>query len=414
MPPSPTRLILLADAITSPLTGIGRYAFEIARHMNAEYAADCLRMLGHFGWRSTQDVLAVGAQPTTPDDRQSLQTPSAASLTTNLRFARVRLRLAENSLVSAGYTRLRHILGSRTLEKLSGDWLVHSPNYFAPVSRHRTVVTVHDLSVLVHPEWHPSQRVRRVTAMLDHTVRAAHHIIVDADATRRELLAHYGLTENLVTSVPLGVDTAKWFPLADECAHGGSLPRLPESVAHLKQYVLCVATFEPRKNIVRLLAAYDGLPTAFKRQYPLVLAGAPGWQSDKIEDAIGRATRSGWLVVLGYLPDELLAAVYRRATVFVYPSLYEGFGLPILEAMASGVPVITSNISSMPEVAAGQALLADPFDEHDIRRCIERATTDEAWRDRARIGGLLVARGRPWDRCAALTRAVYRQVLSQH
>lgn len=406
-------IALLVDAVASPLTGIGRYASMLARHFYPQYSPDRLRFLGHVGWRSAAEVLAVG-NDTAQSSPLLVEEASLnrASFVTSDAFARARMRLSQNRIVTELYDAARKLRTSRALGALRGDWIVHGPNYFAPESRHAAVVTIHDLSVIVHPEWHPAERVRRVTEMLANTVSTARHLIVDSRATRDELIKHYGMAEDFVTAVPLGVDGQVWCTLDEETRRLGHESPLPKCLLGIERFVLCIATFEPRKNIVRLLQAYEALPTDLKQNYPLLLAGAKGWNSDHIDAAITKAERAGWLRVLGYLPDSVLASVCRRASVFVYPSVYEGYGLPILEAMASGVPVVTSSVSSMPEVAAGCALLANPFDESDMSRAIERALTDSPWRASAIAGGLDVAKNATWAKCANLTRAVYRRVVA--
>jgi alpha-1,3-rhamnosyl/mannosyltransferase len=172
-------------------------------------------------------------------------------------------------------------------------------------------------------------------------------------------------------------------------------------------YTLSVATLEPRKKLDRLIAAYSRLPDSLRRQYPLVLTGSAGWLNGRIRQAIDRGRTEGWLHYLGYVPQDDLPALYAGARALALISIYEGFGLPVLEAMASGTPVLTSNVSSLPEVAGGAALLVDPDDLPAVSGQLERLLTDEPWRASAVAAGLQRARQFTWERCVQRTVEVY-------
>ena len=170
-----------------------------------------------------------------------------------------------------------------------------------------------------------------------------------------ELLQEFNLSEDKVQAIPLGVD---------QVYHPRPLSEIEDVLAQYglqaQGYSLFVSTIEPRKNLSNLIAAYSKLPSAMRQRWPLVLVGGKGWNSDEIHAQIEQATAQSWLKYLGYVPQAHLPLLYAGARLFTYPSLYEGFGLPIAEAMASGVPVLTSNCSSMPEVAGTAALLVEP------------------------------------------------------
>jgi alpha-1,3-rhamnosyl/mannosyltransferase len=170
---------------------------------------------------------------------------------------------------------------------------------------------------------------------------------------------------------------------------------------------------EPRKNIVRLIDAFEMLPVALKKKYPLVIAGFSGWKSEDIHKCISRAAQDGFVRYIGYVPEKAMPALYGGCRAFLYPSLYEGFGLPLLEAMSCGAPVMTSNCSCMPEVAGNAALLVDPLDLSSISAGIEKALSDEKWRSCAINLGLERARAMTWDATVRKTVEVYRRVLNQ-
>ncbi|HXF56418.1 MAG TPA: glycosyltransferase family 1 protein [Actinomycetota bacterium] len=285
---------------------------------------------------------------------------------------------------------------------LSGTALLHSPTPVAvppPAGGQRLVVTVHDLAFLVHPgalttTWRLLHR-----AGLRRTVRTARAVIAPSRHTAEDLLRRTRLPADRVHVVPLA-------------------PALPEGAADVsavldrlkvrRPYVLFVGTLEPRKNLVRLVQAYRrvaaGVPHA------LVLAGPMGWRPRPLLQAVAEEG-PGRVVLTGRLPEEALDALYRGADAFVYPSLYEGFGLPVLEAMARGIPCVVSAASSLPEVAGEAALLVDPRSTADLAGAIERVLTDGALAERLREAGRAWAGRFSWDETARRTLKVYRSLL---
>jgi alpha-1,3-rhamnosyl/mannosyltransferase len=175
-------------------------------------------------------------------------------------------------------------------------------------------------------------------------------------------------------------------------------------------YLLSVGTLEPRKNLVRMLRAYAALPAVLRARFPLVVVGAAGWHESAIIAEMAPLERRGEVRVLDYVDDEALAALYAGARGVVYASIYEGFGLPILEAMACGTPVVTSNTGCMKELAEGAALLVDPMDTDAVGAGLRRLLEDGPEAERLRAAGLERARQYTWERCAARTLEVYRRV----
>jgi alpha-1,3-rhamnosyl/mannosyltransferase len=176
-------------------------------------------------------------------------------------------------------------------------------------------------------------------------------------------------------------------------------------------YSLFVGTIEPRKNIETLLDAYSRLPLELRKRWPLVLTGYHGWRNESIHQRLESAKREGWAFYLGFVPSEDLPLLFAGARLFTFPSLYEGFGLPVLEAMSSGVPVVCSNSSSLPEVAGDAALMCDAKDTETLTDLIRRGLEDDAWRASAVEQGLLHAAGFSWERCALETLQVYQKVV---
>ncbi|MBF0332543.1 MAG: glycosyltransferase family 4 protein [Alphaproteobacteria bacterium] len=383
------RVALLADAITPPLTGIGRYAWELARRLSDPAHAIRLSPLTLAGWR---DLGALEA---------GLSGVSAGGL------AR---RVAGVAWAAPAVEAARRFAYGRWLRPLRGrrDVVLHGPNYHAPASDLPTVITLHDLSTVLFPETHPAERVKRVDIMLEVARRRDFDIITDAAVTADDIVRVVGAPRERVHVVGLGV--GRPFSPSDPLAAAATMAKYGLTAG---AYCLSVGAIEPRKNLSRLLAAYAALPAALRSAHPLAVAGAKGWRDQGLLRDLELARRDGWLRPLGYVPLEDLPDLYSAARLCAYVSLYEGFGLPVAEAMACGAPVLASTASSLPEVAGGAAMLVDPTDVAAITRCLERALTDAAWRAEASRRGLARAQELSWDRTAANTARVYRAVLAR-
>jgi alpha-1,3-rhamnosyl/mannosyltransferase len=255
------------------------------------------------------------------------------------------------------------------------------------------------------PETHPIERVAAFERVFADSLRRAAHVITDSKTVRQELIADFGVSPADVTSVPLGVDSTYAPRTSDEC-------RVPLERWGLSRgkYGLCVSTLEPRKGISRLLRAWRALPPDLRRQYPLVMAGGVGWRNENLLEEVRIAEREGWAQHLGYVEESELPCLFAGARVFAYPSTYEGFGLPPLEAMASGVPVIVSNRSCMPEVSGDAALLIDPDHTVEFSQALQKALIDREWRDEAIARGLSRASDFTWSRCVNETVEVYERL----
>jgi alpha-1,3-rhamnosyl/mannosyltransferase len=299
--------------------------------------------------------------------------------------------------------RVREKLGVQaSLETLIGPVDVfHATNYLLthPVRRAKRVVSIHDLTAILFPQWHPADRLRKMRAGLQASAEAADRIIAVSQATRDDIVKHLGIPAERVAVVPLAVDPS---------FHPPSRAEVDAALAPLGlsngAYLLFLGTLEPRKNLGRLVEAVTRAGTDVG---PLVLAGAEGWGNDELRPRITELERQGRVRYLGYVPDALRTPLIGGARMFVYPSLYEGFGLPPLEAMACGTPVIASNVSSLPEVVGDAALLVDPLDVDDLAAGIRKLWDDEALRYDLRVCGLARAREFTWERTARLTLEAY-------
>ncbi|HKY56060.1 MAG TPA: glycosyltransferase family 1 protein [Anaerolineales bacterium] len=364
------RITLVVDAISPQLTGIGRYAFELSE-----------RLPYHI-----QDVNYFNSGRWIPDPRQLLSEGN------NQERKAVRLRFPK--AIRSKFN--RHKMRSR---------LVHAPNYFLPEEASDGIITVHDLSVLHYPETHPIERVNHFERLFLSSLNRASHVITDTETVRKELILNFGIPHDKITAIALGLDPAF----------------RPRSVAELSiklneiglspnTYGLCVSTFEPRKNIHQLIQAWRMLPPALRSTYKLVLAGGEGWLNESLHDVIRAYENEGWLKHLGFVSKEALPSLYAGATVFVYPSSYEGFGLPPVEAMASGIPTIVANRSCLPEVCGDAPMFVDPNNLQGFSLAIEQSLTDQQWRASATVQGLSQAHQYDWDRCVNETILVYDKV----
>ena len=285
--------------------------------------------------------------------------------------------------------------------------LYHETNYIPMPFDGPTIVTVFDLSFHLYRETHPIDRIRHMEKYFYPRLNLASHFITISEASRQEMVKHLGLPLNKITVTYLGLDDY-FKPVTGDA--------LTSALSHYGlqagSYILYVGTLEPRKNITTVLQAYALLPKRIQSNYPLVLAGGKGWLMEKLEDEIRRLDIASTTVLTGYVPSQHLPALYSGATVFVYPSLYEGFGLPPLEAMACGTPVITSNVSSLPEVVGNAGILVNPHDVKRIKEEIERVIEDSSHRTMLSKLGLERSRRFTWEDCAGQTMDVYSHVLN--
>jgi alpha-1,3-rhamnosyl/mannosyltransferase len=211
-----------------------------------------------------------------------------------------------------------------------------------------------------------------------------------------------GIDLGMISAVPMGVGPA-FAPV-----NGEDLQRLLLGLnLPVTGYGLALAALEPRKRIDRLIMAWRLMPDELRYRYPLVIAGAPGWKHERLMEEIASAVDEGWLISLGYVSEASLPALYSGARLFGYPSLYEGFGMPPIEAMACGVPVAVANSSCLPEVTKGAAMLIDPEDLEGTAEALAIGLTDNAWRAAAISRGLKVASSLTWQSCIAETIDIY-------
>jgi glycosyltransferase involved in cell wall biosynthesis len=335
-----------------------------------------------------------------PNDGAITQFPVAVN------FTRREVRLRERWLA---------ILWHRAKIPLPVEWLLggpvdvfHSPDFVLPPLRSaRGILTVHDLAFLMRPECADARLRTYLEEVVPRSVRRADYIIADSENTRNDLVVLLGVPPSLVSVVPGGVE-GRFAPVTDPALLAEARQRLGVGDA---PFVLAVGLLEPRKNLNRLMDAFAvikgrGAPLELK----LVLAGGRGWLVDGILAHHEASPVRDEILLPGFVPDELLPAIYSAATVFAFPSLYEGFGLPLLEAMACGTPVVASRASCLPEVAEGAALLVEPSSIESLATALEQALSDHALRTDLRRRGRQRAAQYTWRRAAERLLGVYEKV----
>lgn len=293
---------------------------------------------------------------------------------------------------------------------LAGDCdLIHAPDHLIPRSRHTPVVaTIHDTIPLAHPEWLGYRLPRLKNRLWQRSTHWAHHVITISESSRRDIVHYLGIEPDRISVMPQGVD-ARWFVQPDTQQRRAVLHRyaLPD------EYFLFVGTLQPRKNIALLLRAFHNLPVHEQRRCPLVLVGRYGWGCPELHDALraGRYPNVHWLQ---YVPDHDLPVLTHAATALLFSSLYEGFGLPIVEAFAAATPVVASNASSIPEVAGDAALLIDPADRDAWSHAMHRVLHDVRLREELRQRGRERAQRFQWPTAIEHLHAIYTRVIRDH
>ncbi len=283
--------------------------------------------------------------------------------------------------------------------------IFHAPDYvLPPLRRGVSIITVHDLAFLIHPECADQKLRLFLEKAVPRSAARADYIITDSENTRNDVICLLDADPERVFVVPGGVDPS--FAPADE----EEIHRMRCHYKLTKPYLLAVGVIEPRKNFPRLIDAFSRFRLRTGLNYELVIAGGNGWLSDETYREAERSPFSDSVRFTGYVPDQQLAALYSGAEVFAYPSLYEGFGLPVLEAMACGTTVVCANTSSLPECAGGAALLFPPDDPDAIAAALEQACGD------ARLRSDLIRRGTEraaefqWKRAAERLIEIYERV----
>jgi glycosyltransferase involved in cell wall biosynthesis len=367
------RIAFDGTTLTPGRTGVGYYTEHLLHHLAREVEA------------TGDEIVVVSNQPI---DTQSPLPPH------------VRIHDGHRFPIRIGWMQMR---AQRALDALRPD-VAHFTNGMMPIgSPVSTIVTIHDMSLRLYPRCHPVRRLLLNRPLMRVAIRQAASIVTVSDSARRDLLRLHGLAADRVSVVHEAASPV-FRPITDR----GWLDRVRSKYGLPERFVLYVGTIEPRKNLSRLV---DAFAQARRRgiAHHLVCVGPYGWSSRDLSGRIDRLGITGAVHFTGYASFDDLPAIYNLAEFFAFPSLYEGFGLPVVEAMASGLPVITSNTSSLAEIAGTAAITVDPTDTDAIADAIVNVASDEALRADLALRGLRRARAFSWTQTAKEMLAVYHR-----
>ena len=302
----------------------------------------------------------------------------------------------------------RHHLVNAFLSREKLD-IFHSPTLSLPTSyQGLAVATAHDLAIYKFPELYPPKQISFLKTEIFQAIKQAKKIIAVSESTKKDLGEIFGLPAEKIKVIANGLDERFFKKSSPE-----EIDRVKKKYGLKDNYILFLGTLDARKNIIRIVEAYERLIARTNQfsQYQLVLAGQIGKQSDEIKKRIDESKYRSDIILPGYIEADDLDPLFESAKIFLFPSLYEGFGLPVIEAMANGVPVITSNISSLPEVAKGHALLVDPFNVADITQSLVQLLTDQDLYQDLSKNGKKRAQEFTWEKAARETLKFYQEVI---
>ncbi len=383
------RVLLNDRALSRTLTGVGNYIAQLL--LQAETHAEGVRLAPFLytyvkrgDWRQRlrpPDPPAPAGGPQHPRDLSGSRYPWWL-----------------RSLLQSGY---RWLFASVA----RGYDVYHEPNHIPIRCGRPTVTTIHDLSVVLHPQWHPADRVRWYEREFEQGVRQTRQFLAASEFTKGELCRHCGIGPDRVH-------------VTYQAARAAFRPHSPEQIAETRsrlgvpeRFLLFVGTLEPRKNVTGLLDAYGRLPASLRRECPLLVAGAWGWKAEQLREKLAERSLAEHVRLLGYMHDEQLACLYSACAALVWPSFYEGFGLPPLEAMACGAPVIVSNAASLPEVAGEAGILLEPNDVDAWSGAMRRVVEEPELRAELSTRGLAQAARFTWAQFVQKTCAAYEAAL---
>jgi alpha-1,3-rhamnosyl/mannosyltransferase len=381
-------------------TGIGHYTVQLLRCLREQAGTDIIESFPE-GWLR-------GARETFSQMRPYLEGPGQEQRPGGGAPGDVQAGLRSRAL---GQVRR---LGRKLTTKCFGSVcrrrrydLYHEPNFIPLACDRPTITTLHDLSVLLHPQWHPADRVAHFEMYFKRGLKRSAHFLAISEFCRQEIIKTLHISPDRVTTTYMGIRPGL-APLPQT--------RTQEALQRLElpgRYLLHVGTIEPRKNILLLLRAYCSLPARLRSCWPLLLVGGWGWNAGAIADFLQHEGKHRGVLHLGYVDEVHLAALYNGARALIYPSLYEGFGLPPAEMMACGGAVICSTAGALVETVGSRACLVHPEDCDAWYQAMNRVLTDDDWWQSLRQGVTTVARAYTWDRCAADTLRVYRKLAGQ-
>ena len=363
--------------LTEPRTGVGHYTFELALALALAHPLDQFELVS--------------------------PKPFAESVAERAPVSNLSLIKAKSSLIRGHWWSV----GLPLYAKRAGLDLFHGTNFELPLwNRRRTVLTIHDLSPLRYPELHRPRLARRARVRLPLAAKLARAIITPTEAVKREVCSQFRLKPDKVSAIH-EAPRSVFRPL-----HLDELSEIRKRLGIENDFLLFVGTLEPRKNLLTLLKAFAQILRHTSWRPQLVVAGGEGWLMDETFSFMKESGINEHLRLTGYLEDEELRALYSSCKAFIYPSLYEGFGLPPLEAMACGAPVVASRIPALQETLGDAAILVEPVDVDGLARVIIDILENEDIRQALISAGLKQAAKFSWENAAKQTYEVYQKVLT--
>lgn len=385
------KILFDGHAVRYPLTGVGRYTYELGKRLSSSPNI-----------KETLYFYNNKLHLTLPTNNFHKKTKHAHLV------QHVKNVIGQIPFALPTYF---HITNAKQWHKLRSfdDYIFHAPNFYIPPYKGPCVTTIHDLSVFFWPQHHPKTRVRYLQKVIPAALKRSNIILTVSEFMRQEIATYFNwpLQKIIATHLAASPDYRPRTSLEVN-------PILAQWNLSFGKYSLFVGTLDPRKNISLLLDVYEKLPNNIKQRTPLIIAGFPGWENKKTLERIQAGKKAGWARYLGFVNDALLPILYAGARVFLYPSHYEGFGLPILEAMACGTPVICSNRASLPEVAGKDnvAALVDPNDIDTLQDSLIRVLEDDNWHTLLSELGIKRSRDFSWDKTASATTKAYKLALN--
>lgn len=367
------KLLIDSTALLSPLTGIGRYNYEIAKRVEARGEFNLKYFYGYYS--------------------KHLLHPNKKTTTKHLKNI-----LSKSTILKKVLRKTLH--SSSQLTKYRAD-IYWQPNFIpnSKIKAKSIISSVHDFSFILYKDYHPKERIEYFEKNFYSSVKKSDIIITGSEFTKEEIIKELNFNPKNIRVIYHGVDNSV-FKKYESVKTDLNLP---------KKFILSVGSIEPRKNLIGLLKAYNLLAKEIKEEYHLVIVGFKGWNNSEIMQLINK--NSKYIHYLGYISDKELAMVYNLASLFVYPSFYEGFGLPVAEAMACGVPVLTSNVSSLPEVGADAVLYCNPKDAENIKVQIETILSGKELQKILSNKGIIRATMFSWDNSATEHINVFKELL---
>lgn len=359
------------------LDGIGYYTQELAQRLTSEGCE----------WRP----MVFGSTTLAQIDHRPI-----------VRLPRYSTTALMSAMTGAGFAGHRSLRGQIDLFHATDHHIPRLPGI--PV-----LATLMDAIPLSNPEW-ANARLRNLKNKLwRQASRWADHVVTISDYAKTQIIEHFGIPDHHISVVPLGVDQRFYDRIDPAMANVVS-----QAYGLQRPYFLCIGTLQPRKNIHRVVDAYQSLPAQVQQTHDLVIVGRHGWGSEALVQRLQSLPPASGVRWLGGIPDLDKRALLQKATALVFPSLSEGFGLPVLEAFASQTPVITSNTTSLPEIAADAALLVAPCDTQAIAHAMQQIVDTPSQATHLRRQGLARSRQYSWQTCAQQTAAIYQRMLGRN